>query len=90
MGWSPLHTPNPDAMLTVTQAARFLGVTPHTVGMWALRGWRRPNGTRGTITTGQGQRGRTYRLADLVDAERDTHLNPAGRPRTTTSRCAPV
>lgn len=73
-----------EAGLTREQAARFLGVSPATVSMWALRGWRAADGTQRHLTVvGRGPRNvRLYRLGDLLEAERDTRRNPNSRRRT--------
>lgn len=75
---------NYEAGLTRDQAAQVLGVTPASVSMWALRGWRDRHGTRRQLTVvGRGPRGaRLYRLGDLLDAERDTRVSPNSRRRT--------
>jgi hypothetical protein len=72
-----------EAGLTRDQAARLLCVTPATVSMWALRGWRSEDGRRRTLTVvGYGHRNqRLFRLGDLLEAERDTRQNPNSRRR---------
>lgn len=68
-----------EAGLTRAQAATFLGVTRGTVSMWAQRGWldaATGERRRLTVVTHAGRSGRTYRLGDLLDAERDTRANP--------------
>ena len=54
---------NLDAMLTLTQAAQLLGVSPQLIADWR---------TRGRITR---HSGRWYRLGDLLDVERETRRN---------------
>ena len=73
-----------EAGLSREQAARMLGVTPATVSMWALRGWRDVHGARRTLAViGRGRRKeRLYRLGDLLEAERDTRQSPNSRRRT--------
>lgn len=74
---------NYEAGLTREQAAEVLGVTPASISMWALRGWRTATGTRRTLTVvGRGPRNaRLFRLGDLLDAERDTRSNPNSHRR---------
>jgi predicted transcriptional regulator len=73
-----------EAGLTREQAARMLGVTPASISMWALRGWRTADGGKRILTVvGRGHRNqRLYRLGDLLEAERDTRINPNSRRRT--------
>jgi DNA-binding transcriptional MerR regulator len=69
-----LHDPN--AAVTRTEAATQLGVSPHTISMWVIRGWVNPEGIRHHITVlGTDGRQRLYRWGDLRDAERDTRNN---------------
>jgi hypothetical protein len=61
-------------------AADRLGVSPHTVSMWALRGWRDPDGTHRRLSVvGRDRRQRLYRWGDLLDAERATRRSPNSR-----------
>lgn len=54
-------------------AAKRLGVTPHTVSMWAQRGWVDDDGQKQTVAVVGWFRGhRLYRWGDLVEAERCT------------------
>lgn len=71
---------NPDAYVTRAQAAMVTGVRPDTIGKWIARGWKSPDGERHQVDTRAGE-GRTklYRLGDILDAERDTRLNPRAR-----------
>jgi len=72
---------DPDGGLTPTQAARklhHLGVTPHTVSMWAARGWLDEHGRRHYLTVISPG---CYRWADLIQAESDTRNNPNSRRR---------
>lgn len=73
-----------EAGLTREQAVKVLGVTPATISMWALRGWKSADGCRRHLAVvGRGRRNeRLYRLGDLLEAERDTRLNPNSRRRT--------
>jgi hypothetical protein len=71
-----MRTPNLDAGLTRAQAAQAIGVTRHTVSMWAIRGWYDADGSHHTLTVvGHDRRGRLYRYGDLIQAERDTRNN---------------
>lgn len=58
-------------------AAEVAGVTPHTVSMWALRGWVDPNGNRRYLTVVDVVNGqRLYRRGDVLDAEAHTKRTP--------------
>lgn len=72
---------NLDAGLTRSQAALLLGVSPHTVSMWAKDGWLDRNGQRRWLTVvGRASGGaRKFRYGDLVSAEADTRNNPNSR-----------
>jgi hypothetical protein len=74
---------NPDAYVSRSQAAMVTGVRPDTIGKWLARGWKDLSGQRRTLTTKPDQDGRSllYRLGDILDAERDTRLNPRARRR---------
>ncbi len=74
---------DPEVGLSREQAAMMLGVTPASISMWALRGWRDPTGQRRTLTVaGRGPRNeRLYRLGDLLEAERDTRHSPNSHRR---------
>lgn len=76
---------NPDAMVTRAQAAMVTLVRPDTIGKWQARGWTSPTGERRFLTTQLSPDGRTlrYRLGDILEAERDTRLNPRARRRHT-------
>lgn len=65
------------AGLTRSEAAKQLGVSPHVVSMWALRGWLTPDGTRRQLTVvGIDRDGtRRFRRGDLIDADSDTAAN---------------
>ncbi len=71
-----------DAFVTRAQASLVTGVRPDTIGKWHARGWTNPEGERRTLRTKPGG-GRTllFRLGDILDAERDTRLNPRARRR---------
>lgn len=71
-----------DAYVTRSQAALVTGVRPDTIGKWHARGWTDPDGQRRTLRTAPGS-GRTllFRLGDILEAERDTRLNPRARRR---------
>ena len=69
-----------EAGLLRAQAAAAVGVTPHTVSMWALRGWTEPDGTRRTLRVVGYRRGaRLYRYGDVLHAERVTRQSPQSR-----------
>lgn len=71
---------NPDAYVTRTQAAMVTLVKPDTIKKWRARGWKTPTGEHRELTVRPGP-GRTllFRLGDILDAERDTRLNPRAR-----------
>lgn len=70
---------NRNAYVTRTQAAAAAGVAPRTLEGWRRRGWATTDGTRRELTT-RPSRTRTghieYLLGDVLDAARDTRLNP--------------
>lgn len=71
---------NADAYVTRAQAAWVTHVKPNTISQWRVRGWKTPEGEHRTLTVRSGP-GRTllFRLGDILDAERDTRLNPRAR-----------
>lgn len=71
---------NLDAYITRNQASMLTGVAPSVISHWHARGWLDPDGIRRRLTTRPG-RGRhlTYRLGDIIAAERDTRSNPNSR-----------
>jgi hypothetical protein len=71
---------NADAYVTRAQAAFVTKVRPDTIGKWLARGWKTPTGEHRTLTTKPGPgRALLFRLGDILDAERDTSLNPRAR-----------
>lgn len=59
--------PDPDALITATQAALHLKVRVHTVYMWVNRGNLKVAEVRGTR--------KLYRLADVLAAEKATRAS---------------
>jgi hypothetical protein len=58
---------NPDARLTRAQAARAIGLSPATIGMWKVRG---------KLATDEHGR---YRLGDVLAVELETRYSPNNR-----------
>lgn len=71
---------NLDAYLTRAQAAMVTGVAPSVISHWRARGWLDADGQQMYLRTrpGRGQH-LTYRLGDILTAERDTRSNPNSR-----------
>ncbi|MER7169161.1 hypothetical protein ABT336_24255 [Micromonospora sp. NPDC000207] len=70
---------NREAYVTRTHAAAAAGVAPRTLEGWRRRGWKTPDGERRRLTTKQSRTHAghvTYLLGDVLDAARDTALNP--------------
>lgn len=72
-----------DAYISRAQAAMVTGARPDTIGKWHARGWTTPDGEHRELRTRPGP-GRTllFRLGDILEADRDTRLNPRARRRT--------
>jgi len=70
-----------DTGLPRALAATQAGVNPHVISMWALRGWRDPDGTHRRLrVVGQDEHGhRLFHLGDILDAERATRHSPNSR-----------
>ncbi|GGM27006.1 hypothetical protein GCM10011608_09770 [Micromonospora sonchi] len=77
---------NRDAYVPRRVAAAAVGVTTTTFNHWQERGWVTPDGQRRTLTTRPNKRRRghlEYLLGDVLDAARDTKLNPRNPGRQT-------
>lgn len=73
-----------DAYITRAQAAVVTTVSPDSIGKWRARGWLNAAGERQFLRTKRLAGGNLlYRLGDLIDAERDTALNPNSRRGST-------
>lgn len=71
---------NRNAWVSRGQAAYLTGVSADAIGKWNARGWVTPAGERRQLRTRKLPNGRLqYRLGDILDAERDTHLSGKGR-----------
>lgn len=74
-GWAV----NLDAWVSRGEAAYMTGVSADAIGKWHARGWVTPDGARRRLTVRRLENGRLrYRLGDVLDAERDTHLSGKG------------
>jgi hypothetical protein len=71
---------NRNAWVSRGQASYLTGVSTGAIGKWNARGWVEPvTGVRRQLTTRRLPNGRLqYRLGDILDAERDTHLSGKG------------
>jgi hypothetical protein len=71
---------NRSAWVSRGQASYLTGVSADAIGKWNARGWVDPaTGQRRRLTTRRLANGRLqYRLGDIQDAERDTHLSGKG------------
>lgn len=75
---------NHDAYITRAQAAMVTTVSPDSIGKWRSRGWLNGAGERQFLRTRRLSSGNLlYRLGDILDAERDTALNPNSRRGST-------
>lgn len=73
---------NRDVFLSRSEAATVAGVKPRTLEGWRNRGWKTPDGERRELSTRPGERGHLrYRLGDVLDAARDTAVNPCNPGR---------
>ncbi|MBQ1047879.1 hypothetical protein KBX50_05320 [Micromonospora sp. C51] len=71
---------NRDAYLTRAQAAFVTRVTADAIGKWHARGWLNADGERQRLAVKRLANGNVlYRLGDILDAERDTAMNPNSR-----------
>ncbi len=71
---------NLDAYLTRSQASLLTGVSPDSIGKWHARGWLTAAGERRHLSTKPGPgKNLRYRLGDILEAERDTRINPNSR-----------
>lgn len=73
---------NVDVWVSRGQAAYFTGVSADAIGKWHARGWLAGDGSRRRLRTKRLGNGRLmYRVGDILDAERDTHLSGKSRRR---------
>jgi len=68
---------NMDALLTRRQAAQRVNVTVAVVDQWLYRGWTDLTGESRKLQSRLIGRTRYVRHGDVLQAERDTRLNPA-------------
>jgi hypothetical protein len=72
-------TVNVNAWVSRGEASFLTGVSADAIGKWHARGWLDAFGNRRQLTTRRLANGRLqYRLGDVLDAERDTHLSGKG------------
>jgi hypothetical protein len=71
---------NRNTWVTRGEASYLIGVSPGAIGKWHERGWvDSSTGKRRHLTISRLPNGRLrYRLGDVLDAERDTHLSRKG------------
>ncbi|MCC2661287.1 MAG: hypothetical protein K0R37_2061 [Arthrobacter sp.] len=70
---------NRNAWVSRGQASYLTGVSADAIGKWNARGWVDATGARRRLKTRRLPSGRLqYRLGDILDAERDTHLSGKG------------
>ncbi|GAA3751056.1 hypothetical protein [Micromonospora maritima] len=75
---------NRDAYITRAQAQMVTAVSADSIGKWRARGWLNADGERQYLRTKRLANGNLlYRLGDILDAERDTALNPNSRRGST-------
>ncbi len=75
---------NRNAWVTRGEASYLIGVSAGAIGKWHARGWvDSGSGQRRRLRTRRLPSGRLqYRLGDILDAERDTHLSGKGHRGT--------